>query len=225
MGSGYRVLWIVTVVVMLQGCGGAPGEGGVPQSPSQASQAPGKRVHFVGFDASEPLVEALQGGEDRGPRRPEPARDGRARGQDAGRPPGEAQGRGRGRHRRDARHAREHDRPEDRGAREPAEGRERQRREPLGGTEEEVAGDRHPQGDDARVLEDDPRRGAEGGRGAGQRRGDLARAAEGRRPVAADPARAERDRRAGSTGSSWPRSTPRRWSSRSRRRSPREFRS
>lgn len=62
MGSGYRVLWVVTFVVMLQGCGGAPEEGGAPQSPSQASPAPGKRVHLVGFDASQPLVEALKAG-------------------------------------------------------------------------------------------------------------------------------------------------------------------
>jgi ribose transport system substrate-binding protein len=63
MGSGYRVWWVVTFVVMLlQGCGGAPGERGAPQPPGQASPVPGKRVHLIGFDASQPLVEALKAG-------------------------------------------------------------------------------------------------------------------------------------------------------------------
>ena len=63
---------------------------------------------------------------------------------------------------RDDGHAREHGRARDEAASPPSQGRERDA-EPFRGEDEEVAGDGDPQGDDARVLEDDPRRGHQGG--------------------------------------------------------------
>ena len=164
----------------------APGTAGSPTSQGVASS--------VGFDASEPLVDALQQGKIQGLVVQNPYQDGRARRQDAGQAPREESGRAQDLDRRDAGHAREHERAGDR----QLSIRPRPRTSGaslVGRQDEEVAGDRDPQGDDARVLEDGPRRRAQGGRRAGQRRGDLAGAAEGGRPGAADPARPERGRR------------------------------
>ena len=47
-------------------------------------RASGKRVHLIGFDASEPVIAALRRGVDRGRRPSESAQDGRTGRQDAG---------------------------------------------------------------------------------------------------------------------------------------------
>jgi ribose transport system substrate-binding protein len=60
-GRGWHSVWILLVAVTASGCGGAPDPGaGAPTTPGSTSARKG--VVFVGFDASEPLVEAMRQG-------------------------------------------------------------------------------------------------------------------------------------------------------------------
>ncbi len=167
----------------------------------------------------------LEPGEDPGPGGPGPRADGRVERQDDGQAPGEAADRAQDRDRRDPGDAGELQGSRDRQADPSDPRRELQRVEPLGGQDEEVEGDRHPQGDDARVLGVAPRRDAQGGGRAGERRGDLARAPEGRRARPADRAGPERGGRRGRRHRAGPARLPMPWSSRWRRRPPRGSRS
>ena len=217
-GAFPRCLPLLMVLVALGGCGVATEEAEVGADGAEAGRS-AEGVYFVGFDGSPPLVGALRSGTIQGLVLQNPERMGylgvktlidhlEGREVEAVIATGEVLAT-----------PENMERAGGRGAAGPAEGRARGRCEPVGGEVEEVASDGDPEGDDARVLADDPRRGEAGGR-RGRRRVALEGAAEGGRPAAADRAGAERRSRWASTGSSSPRSTRRPWSGRSSRRSP-----
>ncbi|GAC1464743.1 MAG: hypothetical protein NVSMB9_03720 [Isosphaeraceae bacterium] len=56
MRSTYRFLWIIPLLFSIFGCGGKAGS----ERSTLASDSPKRRVFLVGFDASEPLVNALK---------------------------------------------------------------------------------------------------------------------------------------------------------------------
>ena len=87
-GRAWRGMLLVVIAGVMAGCGG--GENGNWAAPGGPAAVDGKRrVHLVGFDASEPIVSALQQGKIEGVGGSEPPQDGGARRQDAGQAPGE----------------------------------------------------------------------------------------------------------------------------------------
>lgn len=64
MRWGCRAVWVLAAIVASQGCGGTTADNNAPASPGAAAKPAGdlKRVRFVGFDASGPLVNALRAG-------------------------------------------------------------------------------------------------------------------------------------------------------------------
>ena len=206
-----RALPIAFLAALDAGDVGAAAEGVTPGTP-----AAGAAWSFVGFDASEPLVECARGKESsrgswsRIPSRwassgvktlvehleKKPVEPKISTGETLVTPENM-------------------DRAADRDAAPAAQGGELGGRGSHRREDEEVAGDGDPQGDDARVLEDDPRRALK----AAEELGNVEVIWQG--PQKED----ERTQQiqlvqsavaAGWTGSSWPRSTPRRWSSRSK---------
>jgi len=61
----WRSAWVLFIAGSLAGCGGSSDDGATASAAPRASAA-GKPVIFVGFDASEPLVDALQQGKIQG---------------------------------------------------------------------------------------------------------------------------------------------------------------
>jgi len=66
MRCGCRLLWVVPVVAGLHGCGGSTGGGGASSPTPSTPPATARRVQFVGFDVSPPLVTALKMGKIKG---------------------------------------------------------------------------------------------------------------------------------------------------------------
>ncbi|MFI5454451.1 MAG: substrate-binding domain-containing protein [Isosphaerales bacterium] len=64
-GQRWRVVWVLFLAGLPAGCGGANDDGAGASAAPRASAA-GKPVVFVGFDASEPLVDALHQGKIQG---------------------------------------------------------------------------------------------------------------------------------------------------------------
>ena len=62
---GWHGVWFLLMAATMAGCGGAPDDGAVPPA-TPASTAGRKGVVFVGFDASEPLVDAMRQGKIQG---------------------------------------------------------------------------------------------------------------------------------------------------------------
>lgn len=62
MWRASRSFWWLALLLSVQGCGGPATEGGGPA----ATKAGSRRVHFVGFDSSEPLNDALKSGKVQG---------------------------------------------------------------------------------------------------------------------------------------------------------------
>src|SRR5262249_26098776 len=62
---GGRGAWIVSVAVSIAGCGG-PDDGGAAATLSRSKPGESRPVVFVGFDASQPLVRAMEKGQIQG---------------------------------------------------------------------------------------------------------------------------------------------------------------
>ena len=74
---GWYGVWFLLLAVTMTGCGGSPmRRRGGPATPGSTTVRKG--VVFVGFDASEPLVDAMRQGKIQGLGRAEPDPDGRA---------------------------------------------------------------------------------------------------------------------------------------------------
>ncbi len=130
-GPGGRGAWIVLIVAAIAGCGGSDdGGNGVPAEASRPSAS--RPVVFVGFDASEPLVDAMRQGKIQGLVVQNPLKMGelsvKTMVKHLEKQPVETQistGETAG-------HAREHERSRDRQADSSPAGREHERGEPLG---------------------------------------------------------------------------------------------
>ena len=149
----WRALVTVGYAGLLAGCGA---EGNAAAHQGSGAGGSGKRVHLIGFDASEPVIAGLRQGSIEGVVLQNPLKMGELGVKTL------------------VQHLEKHpverriwtgetlvtpenmDTPDIRPLVFAAQGRERQR-QPLGHEIEEMAGDDHSQGDDPRVLDDDSR--------------------------------------------------------------------
>ena len=127
---GWHGVWFLLIAAMVSGCGGALDDAEVPPA-TPASTAGRKGVVFVGFDASEPLVDAMRQGKIQGLVVQNPLRMGELSVKIDDQAPRETAGRTAGLDRRSAGHSRKHERSRDRQVDSSAAGREYERGEPA----------------------------------------------------------------------------------------------